>query len=129
MFLAIIILLILLFVFSPSSKPRETEDPFDSRLLCGLVQDVWDKFNSLKFSLLARQRHEAESLWLAQREQWVNRKRELGINFLSRGQTVVMLDVGGAILVCVGHTSIVLYMQIISWGVNAPLPWINPGYD
>ena len=50
----------------------------DYRLLSGLVQDVWDKFQGLRFTLLSRQRHEAEALWLVQHVQWTERMDELG---------------------------------------------------
>ena len=66
---------------SPPVKHKEgtiPADPLDARLLAGLVQDVWDKFFQLKESLLARQRHEAEALWLVQQELWKQRLNELG---------------------------------------------------
>ena len=51
----------------------------DCRLLSGLVQDVWDKFQELRFTLLSRQRHEAGALWGVQCLQWRDRLQELGI--------------------------------------------------
>lgn len=51
----------------------------DCRLLSGLVQDVWDKFQELRFTLLSRQRHEAEALWVVQHLQWKDRMQELGV--------------------------------------------------
>ena len=50
----------------------------DERLLGSLVQDVWDKFCGQRALLLARQRHEAESLWLLQYQQWTDRLKDLG---------------------------------------------------
>ena len=40
---------------------------------------MWDKFQELRFTLLSRQRHEAEALWVDQHLQWKDRMRELGV--------------------------------------------------
>ena len=61
---------------SPTSKHSDTT--LDTRLLAGLVQDVWDKFYKLKLSLLSRQRHETEALWMVQLGPWVDRLGDLG---------------------------------------------------
>lgn len=61
---------------SPTSK--HSDATLDTRLLAGLVQDVWDKFYKLKLSVLSRQRHETEALWMVQLGQWVDRLGELG---------------------------------------------------
>ena len=66
---------------SPTDTSKEngtTRDPLDVRLLTGLVQDVWDKFFHLKESVLIRQKHETEALWLVQQELWRQRLSELG---------------------------------------------------
>ena len=52
----------------------------DCRLLSGLVQDVWDKFQELRFVLLSRQRQEAGALWAVQALQWKDRLKELGMS-------------------------------------------------
>ncbi len=50
----------------------------DEALLTALVQDVWDKFLQQRSMLLNRQRHEAQVLWLQQRDHWKSRAGELG---------------------------------------------------
>ncbi len=52
----------------------------DCRLLSGLVQDVWDKFQELRFTLLSRQRHEVDALWGVQCLQWKDRMQEMGMS-------------------------------------------------
>ena len=63
----------------PSPTSKHPDPALDPRLLAGLVQDVWDKFYKLKLSLLTRQRHETEALWMVQLGQWVERLGELGM--------------------------------------------------
>ena len=67
------------FNHSPSC---EGEGPVDCRLLTGLVQDVWDKFQELRLHLLSRQQQEAESLWAVQHSQWTHKTREIGRSLL-----------------------------------------------
>lgn len=50
----------------------------DRRLLASLVQDVWDKFCNQRGVLLAREKHEAEALWLLQHQNWTDRLKEIG---------------------------------------------------
>jgi len=48
-------------------------------MLTGLVQDVWDKFQDLYVSQQARQKHEAQALWVMQHLQWTQKIKELGM--------------------------------------------------
>ena len=50
----------------------------DLRVLTGLVQDVWDKFQDLHVGQQARQKHEAQTLWVMQNFQWTQKIKELG---------------------------------------------------
>ena len=67
-------------LYSPTEKSKGSSPAhsLDERLLSALVQDVWDKFHELESSLVSRQRHEAEALWLLQRDQWTDRLTDLG---------------------------------------------------
>ena len=65
------------------SPPQEQKDGghVNYRLLTGLVQDVWDKFQELRLHMLSRQQHEAECLWAVQHLQWTQKTKELGEPF------------------------------------------------
>lgn len=54
------------------------DDAVDCKLLAGLVEDVWDRFQNARLIHSNRQRHEAETVWLMQRLQWKEKLQELG---------------------------------------------------
>lgn len=51
----------------------------DYKLLSGLVQDIWDKFQEPRFTTLNRHKNEAETLWVMQKHYWVEKLREMGM--------------------------------------------------
>ena len=60
------------------SPSGEGDGPVDLRVLTGLVQDVWDKFQELHASMQNRHRNEAQALWAVQHLQWTQKIKELG---------------------------------------------------
>ena len=55
-----------------NSTLSSTTNDYD-QLLNSYVQDVWDKYHRCSELLAGRHKMEVESLWLVQRQQWIER--------------------------------------------------------